>query len=238
MKKIKSQIALAFVCAILGFLLSYQFRILNNKDQDIIPNNYDRTDVVSEIEQLKKQRDDMESKNNALSEQLKKYEEAAATEGEATKELKNELDETRLVLGSEDVVGPGIVLYLTPKSQVFNNTMQYLTDTELVYIINELNFSGAEAISINDKRISLQTGIKSSSNNSYILINDEKISPRERIVIKAIGDKTNLYSALTFNGALDFQALVSYDKKYEKVDEVKILKYNKMPKYEHMKPVK
>lgn len=143
-----------------------------------------------------------------------------------------------MIIGTEDVVGPGIVLNLTPKSQVFSNDMHYLTDTELVYIINELNFSGAEAISINDKRISLQTGIKSSSNNNYILINDERISPKEKIVIKAIGDKTNLYSALTFNGALDFQALSSYDKKYEKVDEIKILKYNKIPKYEFMKPVK
>lgn len=238
MAKFKSQISLALVCAILGFLLSYQFRILNNKDQEIVNNNYDRTDVVAEVDQLKKQKDDMQKKNDELSQQLKKYEEAATTEGAATKELKKQLDDTRMIIGSEDVVGPGITLTLVPKSQVFNNDMHYLTDTELVYIINELNFSGAEAISINDKRISLQTGIKSSSNNNYILINDERISPKEKIVIKAIGDKTNLYSALTFTGALDFQALASYDKKYEKVDEVKIPKYNKMPKYEFMKPVK
>ncbi len=235
MKNIKSQISLALVCAILGFLLSYQFRILN-KDQEIVPNNYDRTDIVAEIEQLKEQKEKLISENKSISEKLKGYEEAAASVDAATKAIKNELDNTRLVIGSEDVQGEGIILYLTPKSQVFSTDMAYLTDAELVYIINELNFAGAEAISVNDKRVSIQTGIKSSSNNSYILVNDEKISPRERIVIKAIGDKTNLYSALTFPGALDFNALVSYDKKYEKADGIVVYKNSKSPTYKFITP--
>ena len=237
MKKIKSQISLALVCAILGFLLSYQFKILNNKNQDALANNYDRTDIVAEIEQLKLQKEELVNKNKELTDLLKVYEEAAADEDAENKALKNELDRSRLIIGSEDVTGEGVVLYLTPKSQVFTNDIEYLTDTELVYIINELNFAGAEAVSVNDKRISIQTGIKSSSNNSYILINDEKISPRDRIVIKAIGDKTNLYSALTFVGALDFQALVYYDKKYEKADNITINKSTKVLTHDFISPV-
>ncbi len=234
MKNIKSQISLAIVCAILGFLLSYQFRILNKQNIDL--ENYDRTDIVAEIEKLKEQREQLQSENNSLSEKLKGYEEAAASVDAATKAIKNELDNTRLIIGSEDVVGEGVVLHLTPQSSVFNTDTIYLTDIELVYIINELNFAGAEAISINDKRVSLQTGIKSSSNNSYILINDEKISPKDRITIKAIGNKVNLYSALTFTGALDFNALLYYDKKYEKADEIVIYKNTTTPSYEFMTP--
>ena len=69
MKNIKSQISLALVSAILGFLLSYQFRILN-KDQEIVPNINDRTDIVAEIEQLKEQKEKLISENKSISEKL------------------------------------------------------------------------------------------------------------------------------------------------------------------------
>ncbi|NLC65826.1 MAG: DUF881 domain-containing protein, partial [Clostridium sp.] len=74
-------------------------------------------------------------------------------------------------------------------------------------------FAGAEAISINDKRITVQTGIQSSSNNEYILINDEKISPKDDINMKIIGDKDNLIAALQFSGTLEYESLENYNVK-------------------------
>ena len=145
-----------------------------------------------------------------------------------------------MLLGSADVQGTGIILYLTPKKNVFSSNVvaQYLTDNELVYIVNELFFAGAEAISINDKRITMQTGIKSSNGNSFILINDEKVSPKERITIKAIGDKAKLIGALDFPGALDFNQLVYYEIKRDESDSIKMAKFDKMFKYEYIKPIK
>lgn len=240
MKKYISQILVACVCALLGFLLAYQFKLLSDKEKAITPNNYNQVDITAEIEQLKKEKSEVEKKNNELLNQLKKYEDAAADNNDLTKELKKQLDDTRLIMGSLDVEGPGVTIYLNPKNSVFssNASNQYITDNELVFIVNELNFAGAEAISINDKRVSIQTGIKSSSNNNFIEINSEKISPRERIVIKAIGNKSDLYAMLNFPGALDFQALPYYDKKFEQSDSVKISKFNRTYKYDYLKPVK
>ncbi|WP_027632872.1 DUF881 domain-containing protein [Clostridium hydrogeniformans] len=240
MKKYISQIAVALVCVILGFLLTYQFKLLNNQEKDMVKNNYNSQDLTSEIEQLKKEKIEYEKKNNETLQQLKKYEEAATSNNDITKELKKQLDDTRLLIGSVDVEGPGITVYLTPKSNIFSSNLaaQYLTDSELVYIINELNYSGAEAISINDKRVTIQSGIKSSGGNSFILINDERISPRERITIKAIGNKENLLAAMNFPGALEFQGLPSYDKDIKETDKIKIPKFSKIYKNEYMKPVK
>lgn len=241
MRKYWSQVAVAIVCALLGFLLTYQFRLLNTQEKNLKSNNYSQAEITTQIEQLKKEKEEYEKKNNELLSQLKKYEDAATNTNDVTKELKTQLDNTRLLLGTVDVEGQGVTIYLTPKNNVFssNNATTYLTDNELVFIINELNFSGAEAISVNDKRVTVQTGIKSSSNNSYILMNvDDKISPRERIVIKAIGDKNLLNNALNFPGALQFQNLEYYDIDIKPVDKIKISKFNKTYKYEYMKPVK
>jgi uncharacterized protein YlxW (UPF0749 family) len=241
LKKIVSQIIVGVVCALLGFMLAYQFKLLSTDEQEFKSGNKytNSTEITSEIEQLKKQKAEIEKKNNDLLTQLKKYETAATDQSELTKEIKKQLDDSRILLGITEVQGPGVIVYLTPKNSAFSSGTGgfYATDEELVYIVNELNFAGSEAISINDKRITSQSGIKSSSNNSTVRINNEDISPRERIVIKAIGDKVKLDSALNFPGALDFKNLDAYEIKIEKSDTIKIPKFSKAYKAEYVKPV-
>jgi uncharacterized protein YlxW (UPF0749 family) len=241
LKKIISQIIVGGVCTLLGFMLTYQFKLLSAEEQEFKSGNkYTNTiEITSEIEQLKKQKAEIEKKNNELLSQLKKYETAATDQSELTKEIKKQLDDSRILLGITEVQGPGVIVYLTPKNAAFTSGTVgfYATDEELFYIMNELNFAGAEAVSINDKRITSQSGIKSSSNNSTIKINNEDISAKERIVIKAIGDKVKLDSALNFPGALDFKNLDAYEIKIEKSDSITIPKYTKTYKSEYIKPV-
>lgn len=241
MKKIVSQIIVGTVCALLGFMLTYQFKLLSAEEEEFKSGNEYTTsmEITSEIESLKKQKEEIEKKNNELLSQLKKYETAAADQSELTKEIKKQLDDSRILLGTTEVQGPGVIVYLTPKNTAFaSGTIGfYATDEELFYIVNELNFAGAEAVSINDKRITSQSGIKSSSNNSTIKINNEDISPKERITIKAIGDKVKLDSALNFPGALDFKNLDAYEIKIEKSDNIKVPKFSKAYKSDYVKPV-
>ncbi|MCI6277011.1 MAG: DUF881 domain-containing protein [Clostridium sp.] len=239
MKKYSSQIVVATVCALLGFLLSYQFKLLNSEERKLVNNPNVQQDITKEISQLTKEKEEYEKKNNELMNQIKVYEESATNENAVAKELKNQLDNTRLLIGSVDVTGPGVILYLNPKTNVFSSNMvaSYITDRELTYLVNELFFAGAEAVSINNKRITLQTGIKSSSGGTQILINDERISPKETITIKAIGNKSALMGGLNFHGVLDYESLAYYEKKLEESDDVEIPKYNKLYKYEYIKPV-
>ncbi|MFH5836376.1 DUF881 domain-containing protein [Proteiniclasticum sp. C24MP] len=220
------QWVLALVFVLLGFLMTYQYKQLQDPVKKLTVQETE--DLFHEIEMLKEEKAALVDSNNKLTEDLKSYELAASSSNEANQLLKTELDQSRLLLGLVDVKGPGLTLSLKPTDPLLNpQTFTYLTDLELVYIINELKFAGAEAISINDKRIAIQTGIKSSSNNSYILINDEKVSPREEIVIKAIGDKEKLNSAVAFQGAMSYNALEFYDIRFQPVDELVINKYEK-----------
>lgn len=217
---------LALVFVLLGFLMAYQYKQLQDPVKKLTVQETE--DLFHEIEMLKEEKAALIENNNELTEELKSYEMAASSSNEANQLLKTELDHSRLLLGLVDVKGPGLTLSLKPTDPLLNpQTFSYLTDLELVYIINELKFAGAEAISINEKRITIQTGIKSSSNNSYILINDEKVSPREEIVIKAIGDKNKLNSAVAFQGAMSYNALEFYDIRFQPVDELFISRYEK-----------
>lgn len=237
MKKISSQIVIALVCAMLGFLLSYQFKILNKKDKELIE-NYDNSDIMAEIDSLKKEKEELQKKNEAISQDLKKIEEAAVSKGDITNQMKKELDKTRMILGLEEVKGPGMILYVTPKSPLLTaNTTQYISEREIIHILNVLTFSGAEAISINGYRITPQTGIKNASNFIWIG-NNERISPKDNIIIKAIGDPNNLIKGITFTGEMDYGVLSSYyDYKYEKKDEIRISKTTQNLVSSYMKKV-
>lgn len=238
MKKLSSQITVAIVCAILGFMLSYQFKMLAiyNKKQSV---SKTATDITVEIEQYKKEKTDLQKKVDELQSQVKNYENAAAGKSDATKELLSQLENSRTLAGATDVQGPGITIYLKPSSKIFGNKepQEEITDKLLSYLVNELRYAEAEAISINGTRITSKTGIRSASNNTYILINDQKISPNSLITITAIGDKNLLYQAIAFPNTLaEFNGVCEVS--FEKSDKISIGKYNKPFSFQYAKPVK
>lgn len=235
MRKVNAEISVAVVCAILGFMLAYQAKMLINQDKTLNITNQNSTDVTVQIEQYKKEKTDLGNKVADLQTQIKAYEDAAAGKSDATKSILNQLDNLRLLTGSVDVAGQGVVIYLTPDSTLFsNNIVNHITDKHLVYLVNELRFAGAEAISINDIRITSRTGIRNAGN--YILIDDVQVSPASRITINVIGDRNLIYSALDFPEVFaDFKGVCSY--KYEKKDSITIKKYNKPFKFDFAKPV-
>lgn len=233
MRKSSQHVSVALVCGILGFMLTYQFKTLLKQDK-LATNPNNSTDITVEIEQYKKEKDQLQAKVNDLQTKLNNYENAAAGSSETSKNLLKELDESRLLTGAVDVQGQGVIVYLTPNNSLFGtNNNDRLGAQDLVYLVNELKFAGAEAISINDIRVINSTGIRDAGN--YILANDERISPLSRITIKAIGNKGLLYSALDFQEVFKDIRLVS-DVKYEKSDSIKIQKYNKTYKFEYAKP--
>ncbi|QBD85142.1 DUF881 domain-containing protein [Clostridium tetani] len=235
MRKISSQVSVAIVCAILGFMVAYQFKVIF-KQESLTVNPYNSADIVKEIEQYKKEKERLNIKINDLQGKVTEYEEAAANIDDTNKSLLKELEKTRLLTGTTDVEGPGITIYLVPSSGIFGNGNMKISDRQLVYLVNELKFAGAEAISINDIRITGRTGIRISGD--MISINGEdRVSPSKRITIKAVGNKTNLETIFSFPEVLiNFKGIC--DVKYETSDNIKIEKCNKTYKFEYAKPVK
>jgi uncharacterized protein YlxW (UPF0749 family) len=240
MKRLYSQIAVAIVCALLGFFLSYQFKLIRAREENKQQNTYAATDILKEVESLKAERDDVKKQNEDLQSQLKKLEDEAAKSGTVDMDIKKELDTTRMITGTVDVKGQGIILRITPKNDIFSSNKESATsldELELIHLINSLWFARAEAISINDYRLTPQTGIKNSG--SVVNIGSEgRVDPSKEIIIKAIGDKNSLDAALKFANTLNFQNLGSYKKEIEPSDEIVIKKSVKGLNSNYIKPVK
>lgn len=236
MKKVTSQIFVAIVCAFLGFLLAYQFKLLNEKNE--INTSIQNLDIMAEIDALKKEKEELSKENTSLSEELKQLEEKAAEEGDLEAEIKKQLDNARMNLGLVDVKGPGIIITITPKTNIFGSSINTssVSDDELVHVINSLRYIKAEAISVNDLRLTPQSGIKSSGNWIWIGTAGQ-IDPKEKIVIKAIGDKQALSVAANFQGVLNYGALQNYYCEVKESDEIIINKTNQSLKNEYIKPV-
>ncbi|WP_288221313.1 DUF881 domain-containing protein [uncultured Clostridium sp.] len=236
MKKVTSQIFVAIVCAFLGFLLAHQFKLLNEKNK--INSSIQNLDIISEIEALKKEKEELTKTNSSLSEQLKEMEEKASSNGAVEAEIKKQLDNARMNLGLVDVKGPGITITITPKSNIFgsNNDNRSITEDEIVHVVNSLRYVKAEAISVNDYRLTPQSGIKVSGNSIWIGTSG-KVDPKSKIVIKAIGDKQALKVAANFIGVLDYGALRNYTCDVNDSDEIIINKTTQSLKNEYVKPI-
>ena len=238
MKKVLSQLVVAIVCAFLGFLLTYQFKQLSVANSGDI--DYDSADILSEIEILKQEKEDIQKNNEILSEELKQREDAAAREGEIEGEIKKQLDNVRMQIGLLDVKGPGVVITLALKNSVFGTngtqTVNTVSEEEIINLINSLWYAGAEAISINEMRITPQTGIKMAG-SSISIGSAGRVDPNSEIVIKAIGDKNKVNLAVNFPGVLDYGALKSYSSDVKQIDDITIVKTTQSLRYEYIKPV-
>ena len=137
MKKQKSQIVVAVVCGILGFLLAYQYKeyALQNQSKGT---DYSTTEILAEIEGLKKEKESLTKSNEELNKQLKNLEESATTEGDVEKEIKKQLDVARMQLGLLDAKGPGINITMSLKSNMFgsNNSDTISGETPFGFFIN------------------------------------------------------------------------------------------------------
>lgn len=139
---------------------------------------------------------------------------------QSDEELQKKIEKYETILGMTNVKGEGVIVSVSDnenynKSNSFAsiNTSNYLVhDGNLVAIVNELKSAGAEAISINDKRITGTTAITCAGN--VIQVNGEKVgSP---FIIKAIGNKSLLYGEIMKNGGT-----VSKLRKYGVITEIK-----------------
>lgn len=233
MKKYFSQIALGLVCVLLGFMISYQFKLYYNPQAKLKSRSFE--DLTKEIEQLRKQRDELSKNVTELQDKIDVYEKNTANSSEAANKMKDELDDLRKLAGLTDVEGPGVIITLTPPMDVTSTVPYAINSSSILDVINELNASGAEAISINDERFVSRTQIREAG--APIIINGTSFSPNKSFVIKAIGDSKTLEAAFNLPGGIKDKLKEEYGitMSISQEQKVKILKYNKYIEYKYIK---
>lgn len=101
----------------------------------------------------------------------------------------------RLRTGDRAARGPGITLTATPTNNDGPGDDNQLTDNDLQLLVNGLWYAGAEAISINGRRIGTMSAIRSAGGG--ITVNYDPIGPP--YVVVALGNRDTLESRFNDN---------------------------------------
>ncbi len=194
MRHPRSQLALAAITLLLGFLLVVQVRAQQagsglgaQSSQDLtllIANLTTRNDTLrAEVADLQRQLDAMS---------------AARARGETSiDQLRRDLERIRLWAGLEPVAGPGVRILV-----VGGVAAPAITD-----LINELRNVGAEAIAVDDVRVVAGTVVAGPPGALSV----ENTALGDRITVGAIGNPQALTGALTRAGGIVAQLQATYE---------------------------
>lgn len=211
-------VTISIMSFILVCVMFMQFKVVNETDiAQIESMREDELQVA--VEEWKEKYEEAYKKLEDTNKKINEYEEKVQNNTETRELVDKELSEAKKNFGLTDVSGEGIVITLT------NTDERSYTAYNLLDLINELRAAGAEAISINNERITNISDIVDIS-TSHIRINSNNVS--SPYVIKAIGDKTYLKSALTIkNGYFDLKQKEEYSIDIQEKTNIKINAYSK-----------
>ena len=217
---------LGIVCCILVISILVQMKTVNEMENSVGTTLSGNGELIDEV--LRAQED-----YNRLYEQLERVEkelESVRTQATAGNQddlaAETELKENNMLLGLAAVKGEGIIIKLDDNRNIEEdelNISQYLVHEEdLLQVVNELFNAGAEAISINEHRVTNSTAIRCDGN--IIRVNGQVITVP--ITIKAICSKAIYNTLIRPQGYLQLMADEGVIVEIESSNDIVIPKYN------------
>lgn len=226
--KITMAIAVCIACFALVFVMSMQFKIVNQTDITAIENMRE-TELRTELANWKAKYQETETKYEEIEAKIEEYQKTKQSNEETGKIVEEELEQINMTLGKTDVEGEGIEITLR---EIENEEISKISANDLLVIVNSLKLAGAEAISINDERIINMSDIVT-INDTFIKVNGQRILAP--YVIKTIGNQTYLESALLGNGGyLDELEKIGHNVSIQKINKIKINPYKDEIKIKYM----
>ena len=218
MNKIVISIIIGLICIVLVATILMQFKTVEETDITAIETMREAelrtalSEWKTKYEETNKQLEDTNTK-------ITEYEETADDRQETANLIDQELEQTNMILGKTDVKGPGIIVTLEDGDSE-------VVASDLVELVNELRYAGAEAISINENRVISSTDIIDMGDYTYIMIDSQRI--QGPYVIKAIGNKEMLSTTLSMRGSgfIDRMTSIGINASYEIENRVEIPKYS------------
>ena len=233
MKKIA--ITLGIVCFILTIAIFIQVKTVESITNEEGISLNDNAELKNEVLKWRQAYRDAYNQLEDAEQRLEEARTQAATNNTVDTEVENQIKKNNELLGLTEVKGSGVIIRLDENREVKEEDIidlnSYLVhEGDLIHIINELYNAGADAISINGKRIVNTTSILCDGN--IIRINDEIVGVP--IEIKAICYPQALYNLKRKGGYLSLMASGGVIVEMEESDDITIPKYEGVYKYEYI----
>lgn len=225
--KVTITITIGIMCFILTMIIFIQINTIrqtNVNELEIMRED----ELKAEITTLKTRTNEVETKILDTNNRIAEYEEAINAGQEASDLLASELKESEDLLGKTTVTGEGVIITLS------SDTMRVGSD-DLLELVNLLKDAGAEAISINDKRLIYKSYISYINEGNFITVNGNRIV--EPYVVKAIGNTTHLESSVSQKkyGYIDTKVSAGKNVTLEKSNEIIIYAYDGELDFDYVK---
>ena len=220
-KNTMNQIAVAVVvfgvCIILVSVMLMQFKTVEETDITEIESMREEELRVA-LSEWKTKYQDATSKLEETNQKIEEYNQKIGKREETSELIDQELEQSNIILGKTDVYGEGVVVTL-------NDGEIDIEAYDLIKLVNELKYAGAEAISINESRIISTTDIVD-IDYAFIMANGQRLEAP--YVVKAIGNQAYLSSILNLkdSGYIDVYKNSGKTVSMETKKKIEIPKYN------------
>ena len=224
--KIIMTITIGIMCFLLTMIIFMQFKVVEETQKANI-DLMQEAELRQQLANWKTKYEEAKEKYEETITTINSYKEENVSDNKTKETLEQELENLEKALGKTNVQGEGITITLTEKKQnelAEDEEITPIKAEDLVYIINYLKDSGAEAISINGERI---------VNTTYIVDIGESIKINGKFIrtssyiIKAIGNSAYLESSIFGKGGYAEQLNSTGIKpEVQKSNNVQILKYD------------
>lgn len=200
----RGKIILSVVSLTLGFILAFSFSVSQKRNQEVAINSatYGQTESVrQELIEQKERNKELSEELRDVQETIRDYEQQAGSNTSSLDELVKEAEALRLLTGEVPVKGEGYRVQLEDgeydPDQV--NPNDYIVHEGHVFmVINELKIAGAEAVSVNGKRIHETSYIRCTG---PVITVDGETFPAP-FIIEAIGNSSTLSEAVELSGGI------------------------------------
>lgn len=199
----RGKILLSLVSLTLGFILAFSYSLSQQRSAEQVDSiTFNQTEEVREqLIQQKERNKELSEELQAVQTKIREYEQQAGSNTSSLEELVKTAEALRLLTGEVAVKGPGYKVELQDGEYDPNqvNPNDYIVHEGHVYmVINELKIAGAEAISVNGKRIHETSYIRCTG---PVITVDGETFPAP-FVIEAIGNPETLADAAELSGGI------------------------------------
>ncbi len=183
-------IYLAVTFVLLGILISTQIQTQHRLMSDLSMQT--TSDLSIMLKNLTDKRWQLSEAIDEAEDNLITYQNDYQNDAELIDRINNELNRLQLINGTAKVHGSGIQITVSGN----------MLASDLIVILNELWAAGAEAVAVNDYRITATTGINyvDAQNKTYLTCDGAII--QDPIKIRAIGNSKILEKSLTMPGGI------------------------------------
>lgn len=234
MKKFKvDNLAVAMVmfivCVTLTSVMLMQFKTVEETDITDIENMRE-AELRKTLSEWKTKYEDVYSQLEDTNKKIAEYTGKIEKNEAASELIDKELEQSNIAVGKTDVYGEGVIVTLRDTDE----SEEKISASDLLKLVNELRYAGAEAISINDIRVINTTDIFDIRNYTYITVGQQRIEAP--YVVKAIGNQNYLSSILNLkdSGFVDQYKNNGKSVEMETSKKVEILKYNGEMTYKNL----